>query len=78
MKINRCIRCGSFYTSEGDVCPNCTTKDNMELSVFKTYLENNLDETSLNNVSMKTGISTLNLNRFLGYDGFEDFGKNFK
>ena len=50
----------------------------MELSVFKTYLENNVDETSLNNVSMKTGISTPNLNRFLGYDGFEDFEKNFK
>lgn len=78
MKINRCIRCGGFYTSEGDVCPNCITKDNMELSVFKTYLENNVEETSLNNVSMKTGISTLNLNRFLGYEGLEDFGKNFK
>ena len=78
MKINRCIRCGGFYTCEGDVCPNCVTKDNMELSVFKTYLENNVDETSLNNVSMKTGISTLNLSRFLGYDGLENFEKNFK
>ncbi len=78
MKINRCIRCGGFYTSEGDVCPNCITKDNMELSVFKTYLENNVNETSLNNVSIKTGISTPNLNRFLGYEGFEDFEKNFK
>lgn len=78
MKINRCIRCGGFYTSEGDVCPNCVAKDNMELSVFKTYLENNIDETSLNNVSMKTGISTPNLNRFLSYGGFEDFEKNFK
>ncbi len=78
MKINRCIRCGGVYTSEGDVCPKCVTKDNMELSVFKTYLENHENETSLNNISMKTGISTPNLNRFLGYEGFEDFEKNFK
>ena len=55
MKINRCTRCGSFYTSEGDVCPNCIAKDNMELSVFKTYLENNEEETSLNNVSRALG-----------------------
>lgn len=78
MKINRCIRCGGFYTCEGDVCPNCVTKDNMELSVFKTYLENNKNETSLNVVSMETGISTPNLNRFLSNGDFEDFEKNFK
>ena len=78
MKINRCTRCGGFYTSTGDVCPNCTSKDNQELSAFKTYLENNQNETSLNNVALKTGISQSNLNRFLGYDGFQGFEKNFK
>ena len=78
MKINRCTRCGSFYTSAGDVCPNCISKDNQELSAFKTYLENNQNETSLNNVTLKTGISQSNLNRFLGYDGLQGFEKNFK
>ena len=78
MKINRCSRCGNFYTSNGDVCPNCIAKDNKELSVFKNYLENNEDETSLNNISFKTGISQSNLTRFLSYEGFEDLGKNFK
>ena len=78
MKINRCMRCGNFYTSAGDVCPNCVNKDNMEFSAFKTYLENNQNETSLNNVSLKTGISQNNLNRYLGYEGLEGFGKNFK
>lgn len=78
MKINRCIRCGNFYTSKGDVCPNCVSKDNMELSAFKTYLENNQNETSLNNVSLKTGISQNNLNRYLGYEGLQSFEKNFK
>ena len=78
MKINRCTRCGGFYTSAGDVCPNCVSKDTQEFSAFKTYLENNTNETSLNNVSLKTGISQANLNRFLGYDGLQGFEKNFK
>ena len=78
MKISKCIRCGSFYMSDGDVCPNCIRKDNQELSMFKTYLEENEKETSLNNVSFKTGISQSNLTRFLGYEGFEDYEKNFK
>ena len=78
MKINRCTRCGSFYTSLGDVCPNCVAKDNQELSAFKNYLQQNEAETSLNNVSIKTGISQTNLTRFLSYDGFQEFGKNFK
>lgn len=78
MKINRCTRCGSFFVAGGDVCPNCVSKDNQELSAFRNYLEQNETETSLNNVSLKTGISQTNLNRFLGYDGFEQFGKNFK
>ena len=78
MKINRCTRCGNFYTSDGDVCPNCIIKDNQELSTFRNYLEQNQAETSLNNVSLKTGISQNNLTRFLGYDGFKQFGKNFK
>lgn len=76
MQINRCSRCGNFYVSEGNVCPNCMLKDNIELSAFKSYLEQNSNETSLNNISYKTGISQTNLTRFLSYDGFEDFGKN--
>lgn len=78
MKINRCSRCGGFYASDGDVCPNCISKDNKELSVFKNYLEQNGTETSLNNISIKTGITQNNLTRFLGYDGLQEFGKNFK
>lgn len=77
MEINRCSRCGNFYTSGGNVCPNCALKDNLELSVFKTYLEENASETSLNNVAYKTGISQTNLTRFLGYEDFKDYGKNF-
>ena len=34
MEFNRCSRCGSFYISEGNVCPKCSTKDGFEFSNF--------------------------------------------
>ena len=41
MELNRCSRCGAFHTNGGDVCPKCANKDNLELSTFKTYIEQN-------------------------------------
>lgn len=79
MEFVKCSRCGAFYTSNGYVCPKCTDKDNLELSTFKNFVEENgVDIQSLNQVSTFTGISEKNLNRFLGYDGLEGYKKLFK
>lgn len=79
MEVARCSRCGAFYTSSGYVCPKCTNKDNMELSTFKNFVEKNgVELQSLNQVSVFTGISEKNLNRFLNYDGLEGYKKLFK
>ena len=79
MEVARCSRCGAFYTAEGHVCPKCTEKDNLELSAFKNYVEENgMELTSLNQVSLSTGISEKNLNRFLGYEGLEGYKELFK
>ena len=44
MEFNRCSRCGSFYVSEGNVCPKCSTKDGYEFKTFTNYIkENGLD-----------------------------------
>lgn len=67
MDFNRCSRCGNFYLSEGDVCPKCSAKDNLEFSTFKNYVEENGLNDTLGNISGQTGISVKNLNRFLGY-----------
>ena len=67
MEFNRCSRCGSFYISEGNVCPKCSTKDGFEFSNFKSYVQENGLENSLDTISGETGISVKNLNRFLGY-----------
>lgn len=75
MEINRCNRCGNFYVSTGNVCPKCTTKDGFEFSTFKTYIQENGLEDSLNTISNDTGISVKNLNRFLSYQEFQDYQK---
>ena len=38
MDFNRCSRCGSFYVSNGNVCPRCSKKDGVEFSTFKEYI----------------------------------------
>ena len=78
MEVTRCSRCGAFYTHGGYVCSKCASKDNMELSTFKNFVEENgLEVNSLSQISNKTGISEKNLNRFLNYEGLEGYKKLF-
>ena len=67
MEFNRCSRCGSFYVSEGNVCPKCSTKDGYEFKTFTNYIKENGLDNSLDTISGETGIAVKNLNRFLGY-----------
>ncbi len=78
MEFNRCSRCGSFYISEGNVCPKCSTKDGFEFSNFKSYVQENGLENSLDTISGETGISVKNLNRFLEYEEFKGFKNTLK
>ena len=71
MEFNRCSRCGSFYVSEGNVCPKCSTKDGFEFSTFQNYIKENGLENSLDTIADDTGISIKNLNRFIEYDEFK-------
>lgn len=73
MEFNKCNRCGGFYISKGNVCPKCLTKDNLEFSMFKSYLQENGFEQPLDIVSSETGISTKNLNRFVQYGKFQEY-----
>lgn len=75
MELNRCSRCGNFYVAEGAVCPKCSAKDGFEFSTFKSYVQENGFENSLNTISNDTGISVKNLNRFVGYPEFQNYQK---
>lgn len=73
MEFNKCSRCGSFYISEGNVCPKCSQKDKLEFGAFKAYINENGFENPLHKVSEQTGISLKNLNRFVEYPEFKQF-----
>ncbi len=68
MEFKKCNRCGGFFASEGNVCPKCSTKDALELSTFKNYIEEN-GLSSLEAMSIGTGISVKNINRFIDLEG---------
>lgn len=76
MEFNKCSRCGSFYIAQGNVCPKCCGKDNLEFTTFKAYVQENGLNENLDAISGATGISVKNLNRFLDYDGFNTILKN--
>ena len=78
MEFNRCSRCGSFYVSQGNVCPKCSKKDGFEFSTFKTYLNENGFENSLDTIANQTGISVQNLNRFVDYPEFKQYKKEYQ
>lgn len=71
MELNRCSRCGVFHTSDEDVCAKCHNKDILELSTFKTYVEEN-GFSSVDALATETGISQKNVSRFLEYEGIEN------
>lgn len=68
MELNRCNRCGAFYATSNDVCPKCVSIDNLELSTFKNYIEENGCGNSIDTISNQTGISQKNITRFIGYE----------
>lgn len=71
MELKRCARCGRFYTSDVDVCQVCEKKDMADLSKLKGFFADNyVTGISKNEISVFTGISPRNLNRYLGYDEF--------
>ena len=79
MEFKKCERCGCFFASNDNVCYNCLTKDRFEMSKFKNFIEeNNINQiNSLSDLSVQTGISQKNLNRFLGYEDFNGISEQF-
>lgn len=72
MELNKCTRCGCFYTSEANVCPSCEQKDSNEIDKLENFLQEN-DITSIDDISYQTGITVKNLDRFFKLDQFKKF-----
>ena len=77
MEFKKCIRCGCFFLSEDNVCCNCKSKDLSDVIKIQNYLEEHSSPSSIEELSLGTGISIKNLNRFgqvQNINGFFSYG----
>lgn len=71
MEIKRCVRCGSLYTTENDVCNECLVKDNAEVAKLRGVLSEGLEVgTTKQDLAIKAGITARNLDRYLKAEEF--------
>lgn len=80
MNLNKCERCGCFFTSKNQVCPNCQEKDENDIKQLKKFLNDSDVDVSVESLSAQTGVSIKNVNRFLKdknlYNTFTSLGLN--
>ena len=73
MEIKRCVRCGSLYTTENEVCNECLIKDNAEVIKLRSVLDDGLEAgTTKQDLAIKAGITSRNLERFLQAEEFSE------
>lgn len=65
MEFNKCNRCGSFFITNGNLCPNCKEKDEVDICKLENYMKDFNVPESLEQISCNTGISIQNLNRHI-------------
>ena len=65
MDFKKCARCGAFFLSEESVCFNCKPKDKAESIKLQNYLDVNSNISSIEEISLNTGISSKNVTRYL-------------
>ena len=81
MNLNKCSRSGCFFASTTDVCPKCESKDENDINQLKNFLnESDRSAISVEDLSLHTGVSLKNVNRFLQnkdlYKTFTNLGLN--
>lgn len=77
MVFNKCDRCGCFFASDNNVCPNCISKDEADKISLKNYLSNNSVPENADELSFYSGVSVKNINRFLQTKEFSSLKKAF-
>lgn len=78
MNFNKCSRCGCFFMSDSNICPNCQPKEQYEMNQLKDFLEEHTSQINIDDLSGSTGISVKNLNRFLAQEQFADFSNQIQ
>ena len=66
MELKRCPRCGNFYNSDLNVCQDCKTNENLDVSKLKGYIGQYGMNASTEEMAINTGVNVKNINRYLG------------
>ena len=74
MEFKKCPRCGNFYITEMQVCQNCVSSENLDVAKLKNYFEEYGTGATVQDISIKTGINSKNVNRFLLNKEFSSIG----
>ena len=69
MELKRCPRCGNFYNSDLNVCQDCKTNENLDVSKLKGYIDQYGMNTSTEEMAINTGVNVKNINRYLSDTG---------
>ena len=65
MELKKCIRCGCFFTTEDNLCPNCKQRDDSDKKYLKSFIETNGAPSSVQELSFQSGLSLYDINRYL-------------
>ena len=65
MELKRCPRCGNFYNSGLNVCQDCKTNENLDVSKLKGYTDQYGMNASTEEMAINTGVNVKNINRYL-------------
>ena len=76
MQFNKCSRCGCFFMTNSDVCPNCEPKDISDINKLKNFFEDANPNSSIEEISCGTGISEKTLHRLFLSDKLANYNFN--
>lgn len=65
MELKRCPRCGNFYNSDLNICQDCKTNENLDVSKLKGYIDQYGMNASTEEMAINTGVNVKNINRYL-------------
>ncbi len=77
MEFKKCARCGCFFMSNNDVCCNCETRDRLDIAKLNNILNENTDFNSIQDLSIASGVTFNNLNRFIRNNKIDGLNNDF-
>ena len=73
MEIKKCLKCGAFIQSEGDICTSCLKETAYANTVLKSYFEENFSFDSIPAISAVTGVAPSVIQNYMKENNFIDY-----